>query len=101
MIFLAHAQHMCEPGDMAKMIQVRNVPDWLHKELVRRADAEGMTLTDYIQKILEREVGRPPVEEVLAWIRTNRPIKSKKSAAQIIREVRRERDRQIERRLRG
>ena len=37
------------------MIQVRNVPDALHGELMRRARARGQTLTDYIQQILERE----------------------------------------------
>jgi antitoxin FitA len=49
---------------MAKMIQVRNVPDRLHRELVRRARLRGQTLTDFVQEVLEREVARPPAEEV-------------------------------------
>jgi plasmid stability protein len=44
------------PG-MAKMIQVRNVPARLHRELVRRARARGQTLTDYIQAILRAPGG--------------------------------------------
>lgn len=44
---------------MSKMLQVRNVPAKLHRELVRRARARGMTLTQYVQGILEREVARP------------------------------------------
>jgi hypothetical protein len=44
---------------MSKMIQVRNVPDRLHRELVRRARARGETLTQYVQRILEREIARP------------------------------------------
>lgn len=46
------------------MIQVRNVPERLHRELSRRARARNQTLTDYIEEILEREVARPPADEV-------------------------------------
>jgi len=51
------------------MIQVRNVSPELHAELVRRARLQGKTLTAYVQEILEREVGRPPAEEVFARIK--------------------------------
>ena len=44
---------------MVKMIQVRNVSDRLHRELVRRARMQGQTLTDYVEQILERELARP------------------------------------------
>ncbi len=47
------------------MIQIRNVPDTLHSELVRRAKAQRMTLTRYLQAILEREASRPPADEVV------------------------------------
>jgi plasmid stability protein len=60
---------MCHRGEVARMIQVRNVPPELHAELVRRARLEGKTLTAYVQEILEREVGRPPAEEVFARIK--------------------------------
>ena len=53
---------------MSKMIQVRNVPDRLHRELTRRARARGQNLTDYVQQILEREVARPPALEVFERI---------------------------------
>ena len=72
------------------MIQVRNVPETLHRELVRRATARGQTLTAYIQEILEREVARPPVEEVLARIRAAEPVELDESPAEAIRAARRE-----------
>src|SRR5207253_3587481 len=50
---------------MAKMIQVRNVPDSVHSELVHRARKRGQTLTKFIEEILEREVSQPPIEDVL------------------------------------
>ncbi len=34
--------------DMSKMIQIRNVPDALHRKLKARAALEGMSLSDYL-----------------------------------------------------
>ncbi|MGH2675408.1 MAG: FitA-like ribbon-helix-helix domain-containing protein [Actinomycetota bacterium] len=73
---------------MSKMIQVRNVPDRLHRELVKRANARGQTLTDYVQDILEREAARPPAEEVFERISGRRPVKLGARAADLIREER-------------
>ena len=56
------------------MIQVRSVPASLHRELVKRARARDMTLTDYVQEILEREIARPPADEVFARIGGRRPV---------------------------
>jgi plasmid stability protein len=73
---------------MSKMIQVRNVPDRLHRELTRRAKAQGQALTDYIQDILEREVARPPAAEVFDRIEARVPVKLGRKAAELIREER-------------
>jgi hypothetical protein len=73
---------------MSKMIQVRNVPDSLHRELSRRARSAGKTLTVYIQEILEREVARPPREEVLRRIRSRAAVNLGRPAADLIREER-------------
>jgi antitoxin FitA len=76
---------------MSKMIQVRNVPDRLHRELVRRARARGDTLTAYIQEILEREINRPPLEEVFERISRRQPIRLGRGAAELIRDERADR----------
>lgn len=73
---------------MSKMIQVRNVPDRLHRELTRRAKIRGQALTDFIQGILEREVARPPAPEVFDRIATRPPVKLGRRAADLIREER-------------
>ena len=73
---------------MSKMIQVRNVPDRLHRELTKRAKARGRTLTQYIQEILEREVARPPADEVFDWIESRAPVKLGVPAAELIRQER-------------
>jgi hypothetical protein len=81
---------MWHPEDMAKMIQVRNVPDRLHRELVRRARRRGQTLTEYIETILEREVARPPAEEVFERIHGRSPVTLGRPAADLIRDERAE-----------
>ena len=73
---------------MPKMIQVRNVPDGLHRELVRRARARGQTLTDYLQEILEREVARPDPGEVFHRITQRAPVDLGGPVAALIREGR-------------
>ncbi|HSG49966.1 MAG TPA: hypothetical protein VLA43_19235, partial [Longimicrobiales bacterium] len=70
------------------MIQVRNVPDALHRELVRRARGEGLSLTAYIQRILEREVALPPRSEVLDRLMSLEPVKSPIPIGDLIREER-------------
>lgn len=74
---------------MSKMIQVRNVPDRLHRELVRRARNRGETLTQYVQTVLEREVERPLAEEILQRVRSRTPVPLDAPVAEVIREERR------------
>jgi plasmid stability protein len=70
------------------MIQVRNVPERLHRELTRRAAKQGQTLTAYVQDLLEREVARPPADEVFERIEARARIKLSRRAAELIREER-------------
>jgi plasmid stability protein len=53
---------------MSKMIQIRNVPDELHREVKARAARAGMSLSDYLLREVERTVATPPVDVVLARI---------------------------------
>jgi plasmid stability protein len=73
---------------MSKTIQVRNVPDGLHEELTRRARARGQTLAEYIRALLEREVVRPPTEEVFDRIEARAWVNFGRRAADLIREER-------------
>lgn len=73
---------------MAKMIQVRHVPDRMHRELSRRAKARGQTLTRYVQEILARELQRPPADEVFARIGRRSTVDLRRPAAALIREER-------------
>ena len=76
---------------MSKMIQVRDVPESVHGVLKARAAREGMSLSDFIKRELERVAERPTMREWLERTQQLRPIASKRSAAQVIRELREER----------
>ena len=51
---------------MSKMIQIRNVPDDLHRELKMRAAAAGMTMSDYIKQELSRRSRKSTIREIRA-----------------------------------
>lgn len=73
------------------MIQVRDVPESVHGTLKSRAAREGMSLSDFIKRELERVAERPTVQEWLERMAQAKPIRAKRSAARIIRELRDER----------
>lgn len=82
---------------MSKMIQVRNVPDKLHKELTRRAKLRGQTLSSYIESLLEREINRPPAEEVFEQIHKLPRVTLARPVADYLREEREEYESRFER----
>ena len=73
---------------MSKTIQVRDVPDRVLNILKARAAREGMSLSDFIKQELERSAEQPTMREWLERTRQAKPIPTKRSAAQIIRELR-------------
>lgn len=75
-------------GSMSKMIQVRDVPEQVHSTLKARAAREGMSLSDFIKRELERTVERPTMREWLERTQMAKPIPGKRSAAQVVRELR-------------
>lgn len=73
---------------MSKMIQIRDVPEQVHGTLKARAAREGMSLSDFIKRELERMAERPSMQEWLERTLQAKPIPAKRSAAQVIRELR-------------
>jgi plasmid stability protein len=73
---------------MSKMVQVRDVPDRVHSTLKARAAREGMSLSDFIKRELERVAERPTMREWLEGMQQVKPIRAKQSAAQVVREMR-------------
>ncbi len=50
-------------------IQIRNVPDDLHRKLKARAAAKGMTLSDYLLAEVRELAETPTMEEIVARVR--------------------------------
>jgi plasmid stability protein len=75
---------------MAKMIQIRHVPDALHRVLRVRAARAGMTLSDYLRAELARAAQRLTTDEVRERLAGLEPAAVREPPA---RAVRRERDR--------
>ena len=73
---------------MSRMVQIRNVPDRLHRTLKGRASDAGQTLSDYLLAELERLAVRPTRDEMLARIHSRKRVTLKTPAAVIIREER-------------
>jgi plasmid stability protein len=74
---------------MPVMIQVRNVPDAVHRILKTRAAATGTSLSDYIKRELARAAEQATLEEVDERIQARGPSKVKtKTILAALREVR-------------
>jgi plasmid stability protein len=74
---------------MPKMIQIRHVPDALHRRLRARAAMAGMSLSDYLRVELERTAEQLTYAELRSQLKTLGPARVRESPA---RAVRRERD---------
>lgn len=55
-------------------LQVKNVPDELHTELRRRAELAGMTVRDYVLRVIRRDLRVPAPDELRARIRELEPV---------------------------
>jgi plasmid stability protein len=69
---------------MSTMIQIRNVPDELHRELKARAARSGMTLSDYLLAELRALSARPTMKEWLAVSERWQPVEVDESPAEAL-----------------
>jgi plasmid stability protein len=70
---------------MSTMIQIRNVPDEVHRAAKARAALKGMTLSDFALAALRDAVSRPTVAEITARIRLLEPVEEAPPAADLVR----------------
>ena len=75
---------------MSTMIQIRNVPDALHRRLKSRAALAGMSLSDYLLREIREVAERPSIEELRARLARRSRVSPSIAPADI---VRAERDR--------
>ena len=78
--------HAC----MSKMIQLRNVPESLHRRLKARAALEGLSLSEYLLQEIRRTSEFPTTAELQERLARRQTVEPSVSPADA---VRRERDR--------
>jgi plasmid stability protein len=74
----------CDNVQHMAMIQIRNVPDDLHRTLKVRAAQAGMTLSDYLRREIEEIASRPTLEDVLARIESHESVELPEPAAELV-----------------
>lgn len=70
--------------------QIRGIPTALVEKLRQRAARKGVSMSQYAVEVLRDDLERPTMEEWLAEVRRLPPIDLPVSAAEILREARRE-----------
>ena len=73
---------------MAGMIQVRNVPETLHRGLKARAAAMGMSLSDYLLRELQEIEARPTMAEFRERLQKRKPLPIALDTGGLLREER-------------
>lgn len=73
---------------MSKMIQLRNVPDALHRRLKACAASEGLTLSDFLTREAKKIAERPTKEEFLRRLQSRPVTHMTVSPTDVIREER-------------
>ncbi len=67
------------------MIQIRNVPEALHRELKSRAALAGMSLSDYLLNEIREVAERPTLDEMRARLDSRPPINLSQAPAEAVR----------------
>ena len=70
---------------MSKMIQLRHVPDALHRQLKARAALSGLPLSDYLIREVRKIAEHPTPEEMQQRLRQREPYKGKSTATDLVR----------------
>ena len=73
------------------MIQIRNVPDEVHRRLKARAALEGISLSDLALAELRRSLDRPTRQELLELIASRDRVTGGPSSVELVRHARDER----------
>jgi len=73
---------------MSKMIQLRNVPDALHRCLKARAAMAGMSLSEYLLAEIKEVAEKPTLAELRARLHRRKPVSAPIDTARLVREER-------------
>jgi plasmid stability protein len=70
---------------MSSMVQIRNVPSDLHRQLKARAALEGMSLSEYLLREARRAAERPTLDEIKQRLAGRAQVRPRPSVAAAVR----------------
>ena len=73
-------------------LQIRGIPVKLRDDLRRKAESKGVSMSQYLIDLIQRDTEPMPLEEWLALVHKDPPVELSMSAADALKEVRDERD---------
>ena len=73
---------------MPTMIQLRHVPDDLHRKLKARAAMEGLSLSAYLIREVRQLAEKPTMSEMMERLARLKPVQLKSSPVEILRALR-------------
>lgn len=77
---------------MGVTIQIKDIPDDVHRVLTSRAALEGLTLNEFARRTLERTARWPSRTELVAELSAVEPVATGESAADALARVRNEKE---------
>jgi plasmid stability protein len=83
----------CDKVQRMPHVQIRNVPEDLHRKLKARAASAGMSLSEYLLAEVRRSAETPTLEEIVERVRGRKLYRFKERSAEIVRREREARDR--------
>ena len=81
-------KHATTVPHMPKMIQLRHVPDALHRRLKARAALAGLPLSDYLIREVRKIAEQPTPEEIRERLRQREPYRGNTSPTEVVRSER-------------
>ena len=73
---------------MNKHIQIREIPDGVHRKLKMRAAEQGLSMSDYLKRLIERDLKRPSWDEIEARMKKMKPLTLSRTTAEMVRHER-------------
>lgn len=73
---------------MDKHVQIRSLAEPVHRKLKARAAERGMTISDYVKRLIDFDLAKPSWEEIERRVKALPPLKLPQSSASMIRHER-------------
>lgn len=79
---------MLHNSSMGVLLQIRDLPEEVHRTLKARAAASGTSLTEYVRSLLARSAARPTPDELMKRVETRGTIKLQEPSEETVRHLR-------------